>query len=58
MSAAVEATFSRSIPLTWTSIGAGSPRFRTASTRPPDWKYVWSSGISFCNAARTRFMYS
>ena len=25
-------------PLTWMSMGAGRPRLRTASTKPPDWK--------------------
>ncbi len=33
-------------PATCTSMGAGRPRFSTASTRPPDWKYALSSGRS------------
>ena len=36
----------RSEPLIWTSMGAGSPRFRTASTNPPDWRYAVTSGTS------------
>ena len=35
---AVAKEFSRFVPATWTSIGAGRPRFSTASTMPPEEK--------------------
>ncbi len=37
-------------PATCTSMGAGRPRFSTASTRPPDEKYAVSSGSSRLHA--------
>ncbi len=45
-------------PATCTSMGAGSPMFRTASTNPPDWKYALSSGSSAAIALLTAAMYS
>ncbi len=49
---------SMSLPVTWTSKGAGMPRLRIASTRPPVWRYAEISGNSFRNRARTLSMYS
>ena len=56
--AAVAYTLLRLLPLTCTSIGAGSPRLMTASTNPPDWKYVLICGNWCESCSRTRLIYS